>query len=58
MSLTLGCHLVASRRREISPSLPLEEVCGLDADTVGRFRDIFQFSERVRVRRPNDEDRA
>ena len=58
MSLTLGCYLVASRRREISPSLPLEEVCGLDADIVGRFRDIFQFSERVRVRRPNDENRA
>ena len=36
----------------------LEEVCGLDADTVGRFRDRFQFPERVHVHRPHDEDRA
>ena len=36
----------------------LEEVCGLDADTLDRFKDRFQFSERVRVRRPTNEDRA
>ena len=36
----------------------LEEVCGLDADTVGKFKDRFQFSERVCVRRPTNEDRA
>ena len=36
----------------------LEEVCGLDANTVGRFKDRFQFPERVRVRRPTNEDRA
>ena len=36
----------------------LEEVCGLDADTVGRFKDRFQFPERVCVRRPTNEDRA
>ena len=36
----------------------LKEVCGLDADTVGRFKDRFQFPERVHVRRPNNEDRA
>ena len=36
----------------------LEEVCGLDADTVGGFKDRFQFLERVRVRRPTNEDRA
>ena len=28
----------------------LEEVCVLDADTVDRFKDMFQFLERVRVR--------
>ena len=33
-------------------------MCGLDANTVARFKDRFQFPERVRVRRPNDEDRA
>ena len=30
----------------------------MDADTVARFKDIFQFPERVRVRQPNNEDRA
>ena len=33
-------------------------MCGLAADTIARFRDKFQFPERVRVHRPNDEDRA
>ena len=36
----------------------LEEVYGLDADTVDRFKDRFQFPERVRVRRPTNEDMA
>ena len=33
-------------------------MCGLDANTIAKFKDRFQFPERVRVRRPNDEDRA
>ena len=36
----------------------LEKVCGLDDETVGRFKDRFQFPKRVRVRRPTNEDRA
>ena len=36
----------------------LEELCGLDADTVDRFKDRFQFPERVHVHRPTNEDRA
>ena len=36
----------------------LEKACGLDADTVGRFMDWFQFPERVRVHEPNNEDQA
>ena len=36
----------------------LEEVCGLEANTVGRLNDRFQFPERVRICRPNNEDRA
>ena len=36
----------------------LEEVCGLDDETVGKFKDRFQFPERVRVHRPTNEDRA
>ena len=50
--------IVVSTLREVRAFYALEEVCGLDADTVARFRDKFQFPERVRVRRPNDEDRA
>ena len=36
----------------------LEEVYGLDDETVGKFKDRFQFPERVRVHRPTNEDRA
>ena len=36
----------------------LEEVCGLDEETVSRFKDRFQFPDRVRVCRPTSEDRA
>ena len=36
----------------------LEEVCGLDDETVGRFKDRFQFPEHVHVRQPINEDRA
>ena len=34
------------------------EACGLDTDTVARFKDRFQFPEQVRVRWPSSEDRA
>lgn len=44
--------------REVRAFYALGEVCGLDADTVSSFKDRFQFPEWVRVRRPNDEDRA
>ena len=36
----------------------LKKVCGLDADIADRFKDRFQFPERVRVRRPIHKDRA
>ena len=36
----------------------LKKVCGLDADIADRFKDRFQFPERVRVRQPIHEDRA
>nr|XP_023898864.1 uncharacterized protein LOC112010741 [Quercus suber] len=44
--------------REVRDFYALEEVCGMDADTLGRFKDRFQFSEQVRVRLPNEEDWA
>ena len=47
-----------STPREVRAFYALEEACGLDAKTVARFKDRFQFPARVRVRRPGDEDRA
>ena len=44
--------------REVRAFYALREVCGLDAETVSRFKDRFQFPARVRVRLPKDEDRA
>ena len=49
---------VVSTPREVRAFYALKEAYELDPDTMGRFRDRFQFSERVRVRWPNDEDRA
>ena len=44
--------------REVRAFYALKEECGLDSDTLGRFKDRFQFLERVRVRLPGEEDRA
>ena len=44
--------------REVRAFYALEKACGLDAETIARFKDRFQFPTRVRVRRPGDEDRA
>ena len=47
-----------SNPREVRAFYALNEECGLDADTLGRFKDRFQFLERVRVRLPSKEERA
>ena len=47
-----------SAPREVRAFYALREGCGLDAETVSRFKDKFQFPARVRVRLPKDEDRA
>ena len=47
-----------SAPQEVRAFHALEEVCGLDTDIVDRFKDRFQFSKCVRVRRPINEDRA
>ena len=47
-----------STPREVRAFYALEEACGLDVETVARFKDRFQFPARVRVRQPSDEDRA
>ena len=53
-----GGDTAVSTPRVVRAFHALEEVCGLDDETVGRFKDRFQFPERVRVRRPTNEDRA
>ena len=47
-----------SSPREVRAFYALNEECGLDADTLDRFKDRFQFLERVRVRLPSKEERA
>ena len=44
--------------RTVRAFYALKEVCGLDADTVNRFKDMFKFPERVHVCQPSEEDRA
>ena len=45
-----------SSPREVRAFHALEEVCGLDANTLGGFKDRFQFPEWVRVCLPNEKD--
>ena len=42
-----------STPREVRAFYALNEECGLDDDTLGRFKDRFQFPERVRVHLPS-----
>ena len=53
-----GGDTTISAPRVIKAFHALEEVCGPDDETVGRFKDRFQFPEHVRVRWPTNEDRA
>ena len=50
--------IVVSTLLEVRAFYALKEACGMDVDTVARFKDKFQFPERVRVCRPSDKDRA
>ena len=47
-----------STPREVRAFYALEKVCGLDAKTVARFKERFQFPTRVHVRQTGDEERA
>ena len=47
-----------SNPREVRALYTLNEECGLDVDTLGKFKDRFQFPKRVRVRLPSKEERA
>ena len=44
--------------REVRAFHTFGEVCGLDDEMLSRFWDRFQFPERVRVRLPQEEERA
>ena len=44
--------------REVRAFSALGKECGLNAETLSRFRDRFQFPERVRARHPHKEERA
>ena len=44
--------------REVRDFHTLGEVCGLDDETLSRFRDRFQFPKRIRVHLPQEEERA
>ena len=44
--------------KEIGPFHALREKCALDANTLFRFRDRFQFLEEVRIRFPQEGGKA
>ena len=48
----------ASSPKEVRVFHALREVCGLDSDTLSRFRDRFQFPKRVQIRLSHGEERA
>ena len=50
--------IAVSTPHEVRAFYALEEVYGLDTNTLGRFKDRFQFPERVRVHLASEEDRA
>ena len=48
--------IAVSTLREFRAFHALEEVCGLDDNTLSRFKDRFQFPNRVRVRLHSEEE--
>ena len=51
-----GDDTAVSTLGEVKAFHTLDEVCGLDADTLSRFKDRFQFPNRDRVRLPCEEE--
>ena len=47
-----------SERRKIRPFQALKEECALDANTLFRFRDRYQFPEEVKIRLPREGEKA
>ena len=53
-----GGDTTISAPQEVRAFYALDRMCGLDADTLSRFKDRFPFPNRVRVRLPSEEERA
>ena len=53
-----GGDTVISTPREVRDFHDFDEVCGLEDNTLSRFKDRFQFPNRVRVCLPRVKDRA
>ena len=53
-----GGDIAVSIPRVLRAFHALKEVCGLEADTMDRFKDRFQFPKWVCVRQPTNEDRV
>ena len=53
-----GGDTTISAPQEVRAFYALDRMCGLDADTLSRFKDRFPFPDRVRVRLPSEEERA
>ena len=51
-----GGDTTISAPQEVRAFYALDRMCGLDADTLSRFTDRFQFLDRVRVRLPSEEE--
>ena len=49
---------IVSTSRVVRVFSALDKECGLDAETLSRFRDRFQFPKRVRICLPCREERA
>ena len=57
-SVEAGGDTTVSAPRVVRAFYALDEVCSLDTETLSRFKDRFQFPDRVRVRLPSEEERA
>ena len=53
-----GGDTVVFVSQEVKAFHALDEVCGLDADTLSRFKDRFQFPDKVRVHLLSEEEQA
>ena len=51
-----GGDTAISASQEVRAFYALDKICGLDSNTLSRFKDRFQFPDRVKVCLPREED--